>query len=250
MKVFSLVISLIKVFSKEKSVLVALIIFPLILIGSAAASAPEGVLPLSIEGVQVYPPVEAETLLVLLYSLTSIVFVASISSFFLFYQLKAVLPRLRISGYSNYDIVIGFTFVTFAINLAAVVLISNFSLVWVNVRDYFGYSVGLFLGAVIFSIIGLLTAKIVDSKTLGLNSILTLSILDTAFLENPVFSRRYDAWWIDVMPSHRSLSIILKSSFELGSKWTSDLSFVSFYFLILVMIYIIAMNTNVGFGAK
>jgi len=119
----------------------------------------------------------------------------------------------------------------------------------VDVHDVSGYLLGLLMGAEIFSVIGLLAAKIVDSKSLGLNIILTLAILDTAFLENPVFSRRYDEWWIDLMPSHRAISMILKSSFELSSEWLSDLRYTFLYLIILIIVYVVALRKNIGLGS-
>jgi hypothetical protein len=233
-------------FNRDRLIVVFLTAFPLILVSSAAASAPPGTLPLRIDGSFLNPPPDAEGLLVLLYASTAVVFIASITSYFVAFQLKSVVPRLRIQGYTSTEIVVAFISLTLSIDLFSSLVVSFFSLRWVEVMDFAGYVSGLVIISIIFSTIGLIVAELVNTKTMGLNTLLTLSILDTSFLENPVFSRRYDEWWTDLMPAHRPLKMIFRSAYETGASWTLDLNYVILYEAILITIYILVVALVLG----
>lgn len=75
---------------------------------------------------------------------------------------------------------------------------------------------------------------------------LTLAILDTSFLENPVLSRRYDDWWTALMPAHGPLRMIFRSAYETGVSWTFDLKYVFLYEIVLINLYIIVVKLALG----
>lgn len=75
---------------------------------------------------------------------------------------------------------------------------------------------------------------------------LTLAILDTSFLENPVLSRRYDDWWTALMPAHGPLRMIFRSAYETGVSWTFGLKYVFLYEIVLINLYIIVVKLALG----
>ncbi|MHA1972055.1 MAG: hypothetical protein ACTSW1_03610 [Candidatus Hodarchaeales archaeon] len=118
----------------------------------------------------------------------------------------------------------------------SVVIVGSF---WISPYDITGYIISLFLVSVIFSTIGLIVSEIVDSKELGLYLILTIGLIDTAFLENPMYSRRYNDPGLVIMPGHEPVQMLLRSSFNTGSVWFPGLAVVLLYEVILFCLYLI-----------
>ncbi|MHA1945210.1 MAG: hypothetical protein ACXAC6_11090 [Candidatus Hodarchaeales archaeon] len=237
--IFSLSSGMVKNFTREKTITLLLILFPVLMVVIAVASAPDGSLPIEIDGVMVLPPPSGEVVAVLLYSMTSAVFVTSITSFFVSFQLRSVVPRLRVLGYSNFKIAISFVLIIVMISGLTTLAVTAIGSLWVTPRDWAGYIIALFFGAIIFSTIGLIIAELVDSKELGLYLILTLGIIDTAFLENPVYSRRYNDSRLSFMPGHEPIQMLLRSTFDVNISWISNLLSLLLYQLILIGIYLL-----------
>ncbi|MHA1977708.1 MAG: hypothetical protein ACW98F_03340 [Candidatus Hodarchaeales archaeon] len=244
--ILNLTTSIIKNFTREKAIVLLLVIFPILLVGMAVLGAPEGTLLLKIDDVLVQPPPSGESLSVIFNSMTAVVLVASITSFFISYQLRSVTPRLIIFKYSGFKIAGSFVLITFVVSAISSTTVGFFGLYWVVAAKLEGYFLALFLGAVIFSTIGLLIAELIDSKELGLFLILTISVIDTAFIENPVYSRRYNEPWLTIMPSHNSIQMLLRSAFETEVPWIKDLPVLLLYELILIIVYVILQRRKRG----
>ncbi|MFW9990602.1 MAG: hypothetical protein ACFFD4_00955 [Candidatus Odinarchaeota archaeon] len=231
-------------FLREKILLVLLLLFPILLIAVAAMSAPDGTLPIELDGTLIDPAPQAGEVLAILNSTTALVFVASITSFFMAFQLKSVLPRLRNAGYGDFQIAMALVTLMMIVNLYVTAFVSVLALNWISPHDFVGYMLSLFLSSVIFSTIGLVLASLVDTRTFGLISILTLAVLDTAFLENPIYSRRYDEAWTGLMPAHGTVKMLFRSTFDIGTHWTGDLVSVLFYELVLILIYLVVVKKS------
>ncbi len=227
---------------REPTLLVIIFLFPLILIIVSASSAPEGTLPLTIDGEIIQPFPQADEVTVLLYSTTAIVLVVSIVSFFTGFHLKTVYPRLKISGYSSLEIGAALILLLFIINALVTIIVTLFTLNWVTPNDFTGYFASLFLSAIIFSLLGLIIASLVDTKALGMNAILTLAVIDAGFLENPVYSRRYDESWMDIMPAHRTIQSLFRATYDTGTSWTNELFFILAYIAVILAIYAIVLR--------
>ncbi|MHA2238129.1 MAG: hypothetical protein ACXAB2_07135 [Candidatus Hodarchaeales archaeon] len=85
----------------------------------------------------------------------------------------------------------------------------------------------------------MLVAEIVDTKELGLYLILTLGVIDTAFLENPIYSKRYNDPGLALMPSHESIKMLLRSVFDLDISWLVNLPGILLYEIALIVIYLL-----------
>ncbi len=227
---------------REQTLLIIIFLFPIILITVAAFSAPEGSIPITLDGELIEPFPDADEVSVLLYSSTAVVFVVSIVSFFTGFQLKTVYPRLKISGYSSLEVGSALVFLILFINTLVTIIVTLFTLNWVTPEDITGYVVSLFISGIIFSLLGLIIADIVDTKALGLNAILTVAIIDTGFLENPIYSRRYDESWMDIMPAHRPVQSLFRATYDTGVSWTNDLSFMILYIIGILLVYAIIIK--------
>ncbi|MHA2053590.1 MAG: hypothetical protein ACW99F_08335 [Candidatus Hodarchaeales archaeon] len=237
--VFSLSGGIMKNFTREKAIIFLLVLFPFLLIVMAVASAPESSLFLEIDGTIVSPPPSGEVVAVLLNSMTSIVLVTSITSFFLSFQLRAITPRLRVLGYSSFRITFAFIFIIVIISIFTTLAVIGIGSPWITPNNWLGYFTALFLGGIIFSTLGLLVAEIVDTKELGLYLILTLGVIDTAFLENPIYSKRYNDPGLALMPSHESIKMLLRSVFDLDISWLVNLPDILLYEIALIVIYLL-----------
>ncbi len=238
-QVLYLTSGILKNFTREKLIIIILILFPILLIGMATLSAPEGNVPIKIDEVLIQPFPSATTISVILYSMTAVILMASITSFFISYQLKSVTPRLRIFSYSGFQIGAAFILIILAVSAISAVAVVTFGSFWVTPREWLGYFLALLFGAVIFSTIGLIITEIVDSKELGLFIILTFSVIDTSFLENPIISRRYHEPWTVVMPAHNPIQMLFHSTFENTQPWIEDLPLLILYELILIFVYLL-----------
>jgi len=236
-KTTSLSITFGKTISRDKVIMVLIILLPVILVFAGAASSPATSLRVNIDNHIMM--LQAEEISVLLYTITATVLVASVVSFFLGFNLKQLIPRLQQTNYKKSEIILAFITVMVIINIVMSIAIALFSTIWVDVTNYVGYIIGIFLASIIFSTIGLIVAEIVDTTTLGLYSILSLAVLDTAFLENPMYSRRYSENWISFMPSHESIQMVLRSVYDTSHLWTDNLVFIALYEVVLIVVYLI-----------
>ncbi len=234
-----------KTLFREKVIFFLIISMPILLVFAGAASAPSGTLSFQLDGNLLSPAPNAKEVSVTLYSLTAVVLVSSIVSFFLGFNIKNLIPRLKQVKYSSLDISLAFVFVMVITNILMTVSIGLFSFIWVTPSNYTGYFMGIFLSSILFSIIGLIIAEIVDTSTLGIYLVLTLAIMDTGFMENPVYSRRYDSNFITIMPSHESLQMVLRSTFDTSVNWYSNLWFIILYGIGLIMIYLLIIKIDV-----
>ncbi|OLS20399.1 MAG: hypothetical protein HeimC2_37510 [Candidatus Heimdallarchaeota archaeon LC_2] len=239
-KFIPLAIYISKNFFREKSVVILLVVLPLILLNSADMSAPD--LDIALELDDTTTQVEADALLIILYAMTAVVFTAATTSYFVVFNNKNLVPRLIVSGFSRLQITFSMLLIILGVNLIVSLIVWIYVLYSVEVINEFGFFVGLFLGSFIFSTIGLILGDSVQNKTLGLYTLLTLGMLDTAFLENPVLSRRYNEGWIFVMPARASVEILLRSSVNSGVNWSDGLINALIYELILIFGYIVLKN--------
>lgn len=226
-----------KNFLRDKGVVISLVALPLLLMSVAKKSAPKDPIQFTLDSKMLVT--DSEVMILALYALTSVVLVAAVTSFFLAFNMKTLLPRLRIVGYTTGEIAGAFFILASLVNLISVIFVWMYSLNAIDIRDPNGFLISLSLVAIIMSIFGLLTAELVSSRTLGLYVILSLAIIDTAFMENPVFSRRYNDDWIGFMPSHHSLTILLRSIFDTGINWSDGLISVGIYIVILFISYFV-----------
>ena len=226
-----------KSFFRDKGILALIVVLPLILISFASAGALEGDFVLEFDAI--HASFKAVSLLVVLYSVTAIVFVSSISSFFISFNIKHLIPRLQNVGYSYIHISIGFITIILSINLFITVFVFLYIDYLIDILDPIGLFIGFFVSSFIYSILGLIIAELVNTKMLGIYLILTIGMLDTAFLENPVFSRRYGEAWIGLMPGNQPIKMAIRSIFDTGVFWYDDCIFVLVYLLALIVIYII-----------
>lgn len=229
-----------KNFFREKSIVILLIFLPLILLNSADLSAPDQNIPVELDDTTTM--VEADALLIILYAMTAVVFSAATTSYFIVFNNKNIVPRLQVSGFSRMQISLSMLLIILGLNLIVSLIVWIFVLYSVEVINKLGFFVGLFLGSFIFSTIGLILGDSIQNKTLGLYTLLTIGMLDTAFLENPVLSRRYNESWIIVMPAQASVEILLRSSVNSGVEWTEGLFTALIYELILILGYILLRN--------
>ncbi len=228
-----------KTLYRDKFLVVLIFILPVLLIFVGAMSAPDREVLFIMDGQIVNPAPETVEISVILYSLTGLVLVASIISFYLGMNLNKLVPRLKQYSYTTPQIISAFLLVVILINLLITLMVTVFSLNWLDVNDMIGYFLGLFLSSLLFSTFGLIISKLVDTTALGLYLILTISILDTAFLENPLFSRRYNEDWMNLMPAYYSIKMAFRAIFDLKENWYDDIQFVLFYEAVLVAIYLI-----------
>lgn len=236
-KVSSLIRYLGTGFLRERSLVLTLVVLPILLLVTGRISAPADMVAFTMDSTLIIS--NSETMLLSLYALTAVVLVASVSSFSFSFNFKPVVPRLTLLGYQTVEISFAFLLLVGGINLFAVGVTWLYVTSVMDVQDPFGLFVGLVFASIIFSTIGLILSDLTTSKTLGLYLVLTLAMMDTAFIENPVFSRRYNDKWVDLMPSHHSLTIILRSVYETGTDWSSILPQVLLYELILVLFLIL-----------
>lgn len=229
---------------RERIIVVLIVILPVLLVFTGAASAPDRDITLILDDQIITPP--AVEISVALYAVTAMVLIASIVSFYLGFNLKHIADRLQQVNYNSSEISLSFILVMFVINLIMTVAISLFSLFWVDVVEFCGYFMGLFLASIIFSTLGLIIAELVDTTTLGLYGILTLAVFDTAFLENPIYSRRYTETWISIMPTHEPIQLILRTFFDTGRHWFSNIGFIIIYELVLFVTYLVISRYNIG----
>jgi hypothetical protein len=237
-----------KTLIRDKVVVSLILFLPVILVFAGAASAPNRELMLVLDDQIINPFPTAKEISVTLYTITAVVLVASLVSFFLGFNLKKLIPRLKQVNYTSLEIVLSFIAVMLVINLSMSLVVGLFSLIWIDVNNYFGFMVGLILSSIIFSTLGLIIAELVDTTTLGLYGILVVAVLDTGFLENPVYSRRYNEDWISIMPSHESIQLVLRTVLDTGTDWTNNLFFIIGYEMILIILYFIISKYRIGFG--
>ena len=233
-----------KTIFREKFIVGLIIVLPIILILSGAMSAPDRNIALVLEGKLIQPAPTAVDISVILYVMTSLVLTSSIVSFFLGMNLKYIIPRLKQASYSSIEIILSFLIVVTILDLVMTTMVISFSLIWLEIDDLFGFFIGLFLSAIIFSTIGLIVANIADTTSLGLYLVLTLSVLDTGFLENPIYSRRYNEDWMGYMPTHHSIRLIFRSFFEVGADWMEGIGSILIYELVLLVFYLLLTRFN------
>lgn len=231
---FSLVRYLGLGFLRERGLVITLVVLPVLLLVTGRISAPAAEVVFFIDSNLIAS--SSETMLLSLYALTAVVLVASVSSFSFNFSSKNVVPRLSLVGYPAVGIGSAFLLLVGGINLLAVGATWVYVVKVMDVHDPLGLFIGLVSASIIFSTVGLILSDLTDSKTLGLYLILTLAVMDTAFIENPVFSRRYDDAWVDFMPSHHSLTMILRSVYDTGVDWTSILPDLLAYELVLIFL--------------
>jgi hypothetical protein len=220
---------------REKIIVMLIFLLPVILVIAGVGGTPDRDLVILLD--TKFIQVEILEISVILYTVTAIALTSSVVSFFLSYNVKQVIPRLIQSNYSRLQIVLSFIIVIMIINLFLTIAIAFFSLIWILEIIFIGYIIGLFLTSIIFSTLGLILAELVDTLTLGLIGILTLAVLDTAFLENPIYSRRYNEDWMFLMPSHESIQLIFRALLDTGVHWSANLLFIIGYELFLITIY-------------
>lgn len=235
---------LVKTIFREKFIVGLIIILPILLILSGAMSAPDRDIAMVLEGNMIQPLPKARDISVILYVMTALVLTSSIISFFLGMNLKYIIPRLKQSTYTSFEITSSFLLVVIILDVIMTVLVISFSLIWLDIDNLFGFFLGLFLSAIIFSTIGLIIANIADTSSLGLYLILTLSVLDTGFLENPIYSRRYSEDWMGLMPTHHSIQLLFRSFFDVGVAWSEGIGLILVYELILLAIYLLLTKFN------
>ncbi len=221
-------------FLRERGVIISLVILPLLLQVSAQAAAPKSDILMKFDGSTFTS--SGVTLNLMLYSLTAVVIVASISSFFLAHNLRNTSARLKLQGYSSLSLIIGLLTLVILIDVFIVTVIYLYDVAIISVRSDIGFFVSLVSIAVIFSTIGIILASVSDSKSLGLYLILTLGVVDTAFIENPVLSRRYNDNWIDFMPSHGSVKMLFRSVYDTGTAWTESIYLIIIYEIGLLLV--------------
>ncbi len=225
---------------RERTLLFIVVLFPIILILAAAASAPERALPLVLDGNPITPAPDADEVVVALYSITATALVMSILSFFAAFQLKHLIPRLKIQGYSLMSMILALVALLIVVDIFVSFLVTVLAVTWIQPHDYWGIFVSMLLGGLLFGSLGILIAYMVDSKHLGLNVILTIAVIDTGFLENPLYSRRYDEEWMRFMPAFGPVRMLLRATFDTGTAWTSELLQVLAYeVFIIVFMYLV-----------
>lgn len=231
---------------RDRIIIFLIAVLPTLLVFAGAASAPERDITVILDGQIITPLPSAVEISVALYAVTAVVLVASIVSFYLGFNLKHLTGRLQQVNYKSSEINFSFIIVMLVVNFIMTTAISLFSLQWVTVTNFIGYFTGLLLASIIFSTLGLIIAELVDTTTLGLYGILTLAVLDTAFLENPIYSRRYNESWISIMPTHESIQLILRTIYDTGTTWTDNIVFILIYELVLILIYLLISKNNIG----
>ncbi len=240
MFLLSSILTLLKYNSKslfrERTLIFVIILFPVALILAASASAPTDTLPLKFDGKFITPPPEADEVIVALYAITAVALVMSILSFFATFQLKQLIPRLKISGYSPNVVLTAIILMLLIVNIFVSVLVVGLSLYWIEPQDYWGVFTSVFLSGMIFATLGIIVASVVDTKHLGLNLILTIAVIDAGFLENPVYSRRYDEQWMRLMPAFGPIRMLLRSIYDTGTPWVNELLSILAYELILILV--------------
>lgn len=229
-------------FLRERGLIFTLVVLPVLLLVTGRISAPADKVFFTMDSNLIIS--SSETLLLSLYALTAVVLVSSVSSFSFSFSSKNVLPRLNILGYDALEIGSAFLLLVGGINLFAVGATWIYVITIIDVNDPLGLFIGLVFASIIFSTVGLIISDLTVSKTLGLYLILTLAMMDTAFIENPVFSRRYNDAWVDLMPSHHSLTIILRSVYETGTDWYSIVPQTIAYELVLIFLLFLVRKTK------
>ena len=227
-------------FLRDKGVILTILVLPVLLLTVARESAPVDSIPLKLDGTIVVT--EAETLILVLYSMTAVVLVSVITSFFLAFNQKKVIPRLRIVGYRETEIATSFVLMTSFVNLTAVGIVWWYTNSNVEITEELGFFVGLLAISVVMSILGLIVAEVITSKTLSLYVLLSISIIDAAFIENPAFSRRYNDDWTQLMPSNLPLKVLLRSVYDTGTVWTEGLALVASYIVVLFLLYVVVRS--------
>ncbi len=227
-------------FLRDKGVILTILVLPVLLLTVAKESAPIESIPLKLDDTVVVT--ETETLILVLYSMTAVVLVSVITSFFLAFNQKKVIPRLKIVGYKEREIATSFVVMTSFVNLTAVVIVWWYTTANVDVTEKLGFFVGLLAISVIMSILGLIVAEVISSKTLSLYVLLSISIIDASFIENPAFSRRYNDDWTQLMPSNLPLKVLLRSVYDTGTVWTEGVALVALYIAALFLIYVIVRS--------
>ncbi|MDH5647049.1 MAG: hypothetical protein OEZ01_13630 [Candidatus Heimdallarchaeota archaeon] len=229
-----------KYLQRSKGIIFFTVLSPVMLVLTAIMSAPEGSTArtvLILDEKIIDPAPKILDLLLILNTLTAVVLVCSLTSFFLYYEIKSTIPRLKQIGYSQFQISSSYLIIILVINSLISGIMFIISLYWVDIREPIGYVLGLVLTSFIFSIIGLIIADVVKTKTMGLYSIISLGILDAGFIENPLYSRRFDDPVVDILPAHKTAEVLLRASFDTGVKWTDGLINISGYIIILLLIF-------------
>ena len=232
----------IKSISREAVMNLVMVLFPVILLLAAIYSSPEGTVPLVFDGKLLDPLPRALDVTIIIYSVTAVAFLASIMSFFISFELKKVMPRLRIMNYSSLEIGLALITLIALFNLNFTLIITALTLYWVKPISLIGYVISIYLTAVIFSLFGFIFSRLVDTKSLGILLLLTIVTMDTGFLENPVLSRRYNDAFMDFMPSHKGIESLFRSTFNTGKNWTVDLPFIFIYIITMLVIYLIILR--------
>ncbi len=225
-------------FSREKVIIGLLIVLPFIMLTAATATMPDQTLDIRIEGVPITPPPTAKSVSVALYALTTVGFIAALTTFFINFHLKRVRPRLQIAGYSSASITTALIIITAIVSTIVTLTVLFFGFLWFTPSSLIGYTVSLVMGAIIFSTIGLILSTVLESKELGLYVLLTLVLLDTGFIEHPFYSRRWDDPYLIILPAHHVVRMVMRSSFAPSgvSPWYTLLPFALFYEVVLIAI--------------
>ncbi|UJG39781.1 MAG: hypothetical protein K9W45_07905 [Candidatus Heimdallarchaeum aukensis] len=244
----TLLLSIYKNFLREKITVLILVILPLILILTATATVPDQTTIVILEGKIIDPQPNAKALAVVVNALTAVAMVTSITAFFANIQLRKVKPRLEIMGYSSRQI--STTFILFAtgISILTSVAIYSLSLIWFTPYNSLGFFSTLIIGSLLFSTTGLVLSTLIKSRELGLYLLLTIVILDVAFLEHPFYSRQYDNSALIVMPGHYVIRMVFRAAFKTGKIWIQYLPHVILYelFLFLLLILVTKLTSKKG----
>ncbi len=225
-------------FSREKIIVALLVVLPFVMLTAATATMPDQTLDIKIEGVSITPAPTAKSVSVALYALTTVGFIAALTTFFINFQLKKVRPRLQIAGYSSTSITSALIIITAIVSTIVTLTVLFFGFLWFTPSSLIGYTVSLVMGAIIFSTIGLILSTVLESKELGIYILLTLVLLDTGFVEHPFYSRRWDDPYLIILPAHHVVRMVMRSSFAPSgvSPWYRLLPFALFYEAILIAI--------------
>lgn len=225
-------------FLRHRLMVFLLLLFPLLIILMAVEGAPDQPVPLVLDGRPVTPIPAPEAIQVLSFSMTAVVLVGALTGFFTGFQLRSIGPRLEVVGLGRSQVAAAQTLVLLGVDVFVVVFSGNVSRFWVRPDSLLTHYGSLFLAAVLFNIIGLLLSRLVDTRAMGLNLLLALAVLDTAFLENPVLSRRFEEDWIGIMPAHRPVELLYGGAFAGQSLWSLDSVYVLAYASVLLLLLV------------
>jgi len=229
-------------FLRHRLMVFLLLLFPLLIIFMAVQGAPDQPVPIHLDGDLVVPMPAPEEIQVLSFTMTAVALVGALTGFFTGFQLKSLTMRLEVLGVKPWQVGLAQAIVLVGVDVFVVAFAGNVSRFWIEpVAPGWHYG-ALLLGTFVFTLFGLILARVADSRALGLNVILAVAVLDTAFLENPVLSRRFTEGWLDILPAHRPVQLLYRAGFTGQDLWGVDAAAAVLYSLVLSGILIAVMR--------